>query len=41
VLAHLEVEIPRHFQCPETNYTRQSDATNDEWANRYSADAQR
>jgi LPS sulfotransferase NodH len=38
VLAHLDVEIPADFQCPTTNYIRQSDATNDEWARRYEAD---
>lgn len=41
VLAHLRVEVPDGFQCPETNYTRQSDATNDEWAQRYTSDLAR
>jgi trehalose 2-sulfotransferase len=41
VLAHLEVVLPADFRCPTTNYTRQSDATNDEWANRYEADRAR
>ena len=39
VLAHLEVELPPDFQTPTTNYTRQSDATNDEWAERYGREA--
>lgn len=41
VLAHLGAVIPADFRTPETNYTRQSDATNDEWARRYEADKSR
>lgn len=39
VLTHLDVELPQDFQTPTTNYVRQSDATNDEWAARYESDA--
>ena len=39
VLAHLDVPVPAGFHIPPTTYTRQSDATNDEWAERYTSEA--
>ena len=38
ILRHLGQSIPDDFRCPGTSYTRQSDATNDEWAERFQHD---
>lgn len=41
VLRHLGVSVPDDYLAPPTNYRRQSDATNEEWAARYEQDRAR
>ena len=38
VLGHLNVPVAADFHIPPTTYTRQSDATNEDWAARYEAE---
>jgi LPS sulfotransferase NodH len=38
VLTHLGQSVPDDFRCPDTSYTRQSDSTNDAWAERFEDD---